>query len=127
MGRRDHGIRWHTDATAIVGVGFWLAASGLGIALPFAWALVFGALISPIDPLAVLSVLKVVRVPQSLEIDMTGESLFNDGIGVVLFTALVTVAVGAPGGGINAQNITRIFFVEALGGGVLGWLTGYLA
>ena len=114
-------------STAIVGVGFWLAADALGVALPFAWALVFGALISPTDPLAVLSVLKAVHVPKSLEIDMTGESLFNDGIGVVLFTVLINAAVGAPGGGNDAQHVARIFFVEALGGGVLGWYAGYLA
>lgn len=114
-------------STMIVGVGFWWAAGAFGIALPFAWAMVFGALISPTDPMAVLSVLKAVQVPKSLEIDMTGESLFNDGIGVVLVTVLVAAAVAAPGGGIDALQITRLFFVEALGGGVLGWLAGYLA
>lgn len=68
-------------STAIIGAGFWLAAMWLGIPLPFVWALVFGALISPTDPVAVLSTLKRVKVPLSLEIIMTGESLFNDGVG----------------------------------------------
>jgi Na+:H+ antiporter len=114
-------------STAIVGFGFWLAARTLGIELPFAWALVFGALISPTDPLAVLSTLKAVQVPKALEIDMTGESLFNDGVGVVLFTVLVAAAVGAQSSGIDLVHIGRIFFVEALGGAVLGLVTGYLA
>jgi CPA1 family monovalent cation:H+ antiporter len=114
-------------STAIVGIGFWLAARVLEIPLPFAWALIFGALISPTDPLAVLSILKAVRVPETLEIDMTGESLFNDGVGVVIFTVLVAVAVGAPGGGLDLFHIGKLFFVEALGGAVLGLVTGYLA
>jgi CPA1 family monovalent cation:H+ antiporter len=114
-------------SAVVVGVGFWLAARALGIGLPFAWALVFGALISPTDPLAVLSTLKAVHVPKALEIDMTGESLFNDGVGVVIFTVLVAAAVGAQGGGIDLVHIGRIFFVEALGGAVLGLVIGYLA
>ena len=67
-------------STAIVGIGFWLAAHALAVPMPFAWVLVFGALISPTDPLAMLSTLKAVHVPKTLEIDMTGESLFNDGV-----------------------------------------------
>lgn len=114
-------------STAIVGIGLWLAAGALAIPLPLAWALVFGALISPTDPLAVLSVLKAVDVPKTLEIDMTGESLFNDGIGVVIYTVLVAVAVGAEAGGIDLLHIGRIFFIEVLGGAVLGLVAGYLA
>jgi CPA1 family monovalent cation:H+ antiporter len=105
----------------------WLAAGALAIPLPLAWALVFGALISPTDPLAVLSVLKAVDVPKTLEIDMTGESLFNDGIGVVIYTVLVAAAVGAEAGGIDLLHIGRIFFIEVLGGAVLGLVAGYLA
>jgi CPA1 family monovalent cation:H+ antiporter len=114
-------------STAIVGIGLWLAAGALAIPLPLAWALVFGALISPTDPLAVLSVLKAVDVPKTLEIDMTGESLFNDGIGVVIYTVLVAAAVGAEAGGIDLLHIGRIFFIEVLGGAVLGLVAGYLA
>jgi CPA1 family monovalent cation:H+ antiporter len=114
-------------STAIVGIGLWLAAGALAIPLPLAWALVFGALISPTDPLAVLSVLKAVDVPKTLEIDMTGESLFNDGVGVVIFTVLVAAAVGTQGEGIDLLHIGRIFFIEALGGAALGLVTGYLA
>jgi Na+:H+ antiporter len=114
-------------STAIVGIGFWLAADALGVPVPFAWALVFGALISPTDPLAILSTLKAVHVPETLEIDMTGESLFNDGVGVVIFTVLVAAAAGAESGGIDLLNIGELFFIDALGGAVLGLFTGYVA
>lgn len=114
-------------STAIVGAGFWFAANAFGISVPFAWALVFGALISPTDPLAVLSTLKVVHVPETLEIDMTAESLFNDGVGVVIFTVLVATAVAAGGGGIDFLHVGELFFIEALGGAGLGLLAGYVA
>jgi CPA1 family monovalent cation:H+ antiporter len=114
-------------STAIVGVGIWSAAGALSVDLPLAWALVFGALISPTDPLAVLSILKAVQVPQSLEIDMTCESLFNDGVGVVIFTVLVAAAVTNQGGDIDVTHIGRVFFIEVLGGALLGLVCGYLA
>jgi Na+:H+ antiporter len=114
-------------STAIVGIGFWLAADALGIPVPFAWALVFGALISPTDPLAILSTLKAVHVPETLEVDMTGESLFNDGVGVVIFTVLVAAAVSTADGGIDFLPIGELFLLDALGGAVLGLFTGYVA
>jgi CPA1 family monovalent cation:H+ antiporter len=114
-------------STAIVGIGFWLAADALGVPVPFAWALVFGALISPTDPLAILSTLKAVHLPETLEVDMTGESLFNDGVGVVIFTVLVAAAVSTEDGGINFLHIGELFLLDALGGAVLGLFTGYVA
>jgi Na+:H+ antiporter len=114
-------------STLMVAVLFWLAAQLLSLQLAFVWSLVFGALISPTDPIAVLGMLRQAKVPKTLEMDMAGESLFNDGVGVVLFTILLSAALGASGEGVNFVEIARLFFVEALGGGLLGLATGYLA
>ena len=111
----------------LVATGFWLLAQLFGIDMPFAWALVFGALISPTDPVAVLSTLKQVAVPKSLQIIMTGESLFNDGVGVVLFTVLLAAAVGVSGEGLDFVHIGELFLFDAVGGGVLGLVAGYIA
>jgi len=81
-------------STAVVGLAVWGVSQALGHALPLSWALVFGALISPTDPVAVLATLKNVQVPQALEVEMQGEALFNDGVGVVLFTVLLGFAAG---------------------------------
>lgn len=114
-------------STMVVGTGLWTAAGMIGFSLSLPWAFVFGALISPTDPVAVLSTLKEVRVPQTLQTDMTGESLFNDGVGVVIFTVLLSVAVGAEQGTVDILHIGQLFFVEVLGGALLGFCTGYLA
>lgn len=116
-------------STIVVGTGFWVLAGLLGIELPYLWALVFGALISPTDPVAVLSLLKSIRIPHSLEAKITGESLFNDGVGVVVFAILLGLAVqsGHGGGGIDFLHAGELFVVEALGGAVLGMVTGWIA
>ena len=117
-------------STAIVGTGFWVIAGLFGLEIPFIWALVFGALISPTDPVAVLSLLKSVNIPHSLEAKIAGESLFNDGVGVVVFTILVALAVGSGGhggGSIDAAHVAELFFVEAGGGILLGLFTGWIA
>ncbi|MEP1444422.1 MAG: sodium:proton antiporter [Hyphomicrobiales bacterium] len=113
-------------STFIVGTLFWLLAHLFGVPITYAWALVFGALISPTDPVAVLSLLKSISIPDSLEAKIAGESLFNDGVGVVVFTIIVAVAVGADGGNLDALHIAELFFVEAVGGAVLGMLVGYV-
>jgi CPA1 family monovalent cation:H+ antiporter len=124
--------KWTVAAMATVGVlistvvvagGLWLLASALGMALPFIWCLVFGALISPTDPVAVLGILKSVRVPPSLEAKIAGESLFNDGIGIVLFAILLGAAMG---NSISAVDGAIYFVQEAGGGGLLGLAVGGL-
>jgi len=117
-------------STFIVGTGFWLLAGLFGVAIPYAWALVFGALISPTDPVAVLSLLKSINVPPALEAKIAGESLFNDGVGVVVFTIIVAIAVGGGGdhgGGVDFVHIAELFVVEAIGGAILGLVMGWLA
>lgn len=114
-------------STGIVGFAIWQAARLFGQPLTLAWAMVFGALISPTDPVAVLSALKNVKVPERLEVEMQGESLFNDGIGIVLFTILVLFATGSGAGEVTPTGIARLLVLEAGGGIALGIATGYLA
>jgi len=110
--------------TALVAGGSWLVFHAFGFPIPFAWCLVFGSLIAPTDPIAVGAILGKVGVPKSLSALITGESLFNDGVAVVLFIVLVGVAVG--GGDTTAGHIAELFAVEVVGGvvfgGVIGWL-----
>ncbi len=121
-------------STFIVGGTMWALAKGLGFELPFIWALVFGALISPTDPVAVLSILKTVRVPRLLQAKIAGESLLNDGVGVVVFSILVAIATGGAGHhgagaseAIDAAEIATLFAQEALGGAALGMIAGLIA
>ena len=114
-------------STFLIGWASWFLLNAIGIAIPFIWALVFGALISPTDPVAVLGLFKTVSVPETLEAKMAGESLFNDGVGVVVFTVVVGIAVGgnSHGGSVDALSVTELFFTEAVGGAILGLIAGY--
>jgi len=117
-------------STFVVGLLSYGLVSLLGVDLPLIYCLLFGALISPTDPVAVLGILKTVKVPPSLEAKIAGESLFNDGVGVVIFTILLAIAVGgsAHGGeGIGALDVLELFVVEVLGGVLLGLAGGGLA
>ena len=114
-------------STFLIGWMTWLLLNAFDIEMPFIWALVFGALISPTDPVAVLGLFKTVDVPETLEAKMAGESLFNDGVGVVVFTVVVAVAVGdnSSGSEVDALFAAKLFFTEAVGGAILGLLAGY--
>jgi len=112
-------------STLLVGVSIHLVLPLLGASLPLMWCLVFGALISPTDPIAVLGILKSAGVPKSLEIKVAGESLFNDGVGVVVFLMLVGVA--ARGEDLSAGAAAALFLAEAVGGVLLGLVLGAVA
>lgn len=111
--------------TIIVGTMFYYVLGLLGLSLPYAFCLVYGALIAPTDPVAVLSILKSLGVPKSLETMIAGESLFNDGVGIVVF--LVLVGIATQGGSVDVLHIVGLFFREAIGGVVFGLIIGYAA
>lgn len=113
-------------STFLVGWAGWWLLNAFGIEIPFIWALVFGALISPTDPVAVLGLFKTVHVPETLEAKMAGESLFNDGVGIVVFTVVVAIAT-ASGGAVTTMTVVELFFTEAIGGAVLGLIAGYVS
>jgi len=112
-------------STLLVGTGVYYLLPLLGLKLPYLYALLFGALISPTDPIAVLSTFKEINAPKSLEICVAGESLFNDGVGIVIFITLYELTFqGVP---INFQNISLLFIEQAIGGISYGAILGYLA
>ncbi len=110
-------------STVAVAAATFFAARAVGMGLPFVYCLVFGALISPTDPIAVLGILKRSNISGPMRAVITGESLFNDGIGVVLFLVLAGVA-SSPAAGLVWGGAVKLFVVEALGGLVLGFLLG---
>ncbi|MBN2321027.1 MAG: sodium:proton antiporter [Acidobacteria bacterium] len=126
--------KWIISALATVGIilstflvgGFtWTVLHAMDLQIPFVYCLVFGALISPTDPVAVLGILKVTSTPESLRAKITGESLFNDGVGVVLFIVLIEIATGSHA--VTPWSVALIFLQESLGGIVFGFCVGWIA
>jgi len=111
-------------STLIVASLTWILLRSLGLDLPFIYCLLFGALISPTDPIAVLGILKNANAPKSLETKITGESLFNDGVGVVVFIVLLDIVGGEHE--IDAVQVLLFFLQEVVGGAVFGLATGFL-
>ena len=134
-------------STLLNGLGFWGLSQLFGLHFSLPICLVFGALISPTDPVAVLATLKTVAVPKELKAVIAGESLFNDGVAVVVFSLIVTVAFGVSGHAEAAhiasasadtahttvahlpgiQEVLMLFTTEALGGAALGLAAGLIA
>jgi len=112
-------------STFLVGGIAWALFDLLGLAIPLVYCLLFGALISPTDPIAVLAILKSANAPESLEVKIAGESLFNDGVAVVIFTILLGIAAG--GAEPTAAAIAWLFVEEAIGGALFGFAIGYVA
>ena len=113
-------------STFVVGFASYYLLNFFGLGVSLIYSLLFGALISPTDPIAVLSILKSAGVPKSLETKIAGESLFNDGVAVVIFIIILNLA--KPGAEISLQSVSLLFVQEAIGGlllgGVIGWV-GY--
>jgi CPA1 family monovalent cation:H+ antiporter len=109
----------------VVGFGTWFAARLLGVPLPLSWAFVFGALISPTDPVAVLATVKHGHMSKRLKVILQGEALFNDGVGIVAFTALLALAAGT--GSASPAHALLAVAVEALGGLAFGVIAAMFA
>lgn len=113
-------------STILVGTMMYFTFILLGVAIPLIECLVFGALISPTDPIAVIGILKKAGIRKSLEIKVAGESLFNDGVAVVLFAVLLKLAQGSTVD-LTFMNISGLFLQEAGGGLLMGLFLGYIA
>ncbi|HMB65115.1 MAG TPA: sodium:proton antiporter [Eudoraea sp.] len=127
-------LRWPIIAFATIGVVTSTFLIGtltfyvlqlLGLQIPYTYCLLFGALISPTDPIAVLGILKKAKAPRKLEIKIVGESLFNDGVGVVLFLTLFEIASSGTAS-IEPMDIVKLFGQEVFGGILLGLFIGWV-
>lgn len=111
-------------STAAVGYGTWIALPWVGLQLPLIYCLLFGALISPTDPIAVMGILKTAGAPKNLELVIAGESLFNDGVGVVIFSLLLGMLSS---GTAPALDTGLALLLREAGGGLLfGLVLGYI-
>lgn len=113
-------------STFLVAIIIFYSFDLIGISVDFIYCLLFGALISPTDPIAVLGILKNAGAPKKLETKIVGESLFNDGVGVVVFLTIFHIA-SSPNAVIEVSEIVKLFTVEVIGGiglgAILGWIT----
>jgi CPA1 family monovalent cation:H+ antiporter len=130
----DLAHRWYSVAalstigvvisTAVVGLLTWALLTACGLPASPIYCLLFGAIISPTDPIAVMAILRRVGVPKDMDVTIAGESLLNDGVGVVVFLGLLDVATGRAG--LDASHLAGLFFREAVGGAGLGLALGLL-
>lgn len=113
-------------STFLIGTLFYYTAGQFGMQIDYIYCLVFGALISPTDPIAVLALLKKAGAPKDMEIKIVGESLFNDGVGIVVFISLLSIATMTGGHGVEPSHIFLEFAQEAFGGIALGFVLGFI-
>ncbi|KAA5533075.1 cation:proton antiporter [Paenimyroides baculatum] len=113
------------SALIIAGL-FYMIAPMLGMEIPFIYCLLFGTLISPTDPIVVLGILKEAKVPKMIETKITGESLFNDGVAVVMFAVVLKMATDVDFDA-SVGSVSKLFLLEAGGGVLLGALLGFTA
>ena len=111
-------------STLVVGLLLWWVLPMIHLPLPLLYCLLFGALISPTDPIAVMGILKSAGAPKNLELVIAGESLFNDGVGVVIFSLLL--AMLSSGEIPTATAVAQTLLHETGGGLLLGWVLGYV-
>lgn len=111
-------------STFIVAAAAYAVFSLLNIEMPFLYCLLFGSLIAPTDPVAVLGVLKTAGASKSLETKIAGESLFNDGVAIVVFLTIFGIAIN--GDPLSAQHIAILFVQEAIGGALFGFAAGWV-
>lgn len=125
--------KWTIGLLASVGVlssmflvasGAWLIFQWFGFNVPYLYCLLFGSLIAPTDPIAVMGILKTAGASKSMEIKIAGESLFNDGVAIVIFLAIFGMAVH--GEAFDLQHIGVLFVQEAFGGALFGMACGWL-
>ncbi len=112
-------------STLLIGTAIWLVLPWLGIALPLLHCMLFGALISPTDPIAVIGILQSAKAPKDMELVIAGESLFNDGVGVVVFSLLLGILAS---GSLPTLSQAGLLLLREAGGGIafgllLGWST----
>ena len=113
------------SAFIVSGILFYVAPL-FGIHIPYVYCLLFGTLISPTDPIVVLGILKQAKVPKSIETKITGESLFNDGVAVVMFAVVLQIATN-PTFEASFSSVSKLFVIEAVGGIALGAFLGLTA
>ncbi len=112
-------------STGVFGGLLFAATQALGIHLPLVYCFLFGALISPTDPIAVASILKTSIMPTRLKTIISGESLFNDGVGLVLFVLLLNIS-NQPEASLSFSAIAELFMREVVGGVLIGLVTGFV-
>ena len=112
-------------STFLIGFAIYEIFVLFGLAVPLVFCLLFGALISPTDPIAVLAIIKKMRAPEKISVQVEGESLFNDGVGLVLFATIFSVAFSGVSPTFIA--ISELFLVEAIGGILFGCVLAFFA